>query len=85
MLECNIFRNVGDSSCLNVVSVTSVLAAIKSGKWKDVVLPVRELKENGTKQQVDDAKKKLPAVTWSGVFEDKRLDVNIIHYNTYIC
>jgi len=61
--------------------MTSVLDAIKSGKWKDVVLPVRELKENGTKEQVAEAKKLLPAVTWSGVFEDKRMDANIVHYN----
>lgn len=79
--SCNIYRNVEDSSCLNVVKVTSILQAIKDGKWKGVVLPVRELKANGTKKQVDDAKKLLPAVTWSGVFEDRRLDANMVHYN----
>jgi hypothetical protein len=66
------------------VRVTSILQAIKNGKWKGVVLPVRELKQNGTKKEVDEAKKLLPAVTWSGIFEDRRLDDNMIVYNKLI-
>jgi len=79
--QCNIFRNAKGVSCLNVVKVTSVLSGIKNGKWMDVVLPVREFKENGTKKEVEEAKKLLPAVAWSGVFEDRRADDNMVHYN----
>ncbi|MHA1166321.1 MAG: BT4734/BF3469 family protein [Candidatus Hodarchaeales archaeon] len=80
--EVNIFKNARGTSCLNVVKITSVLKAIKNGKWKDIVEPIRELKENkAPKNDVDEAKKLLPAVAWSGVFTESRADDNLAVYN----
>lgn len=78
--ECNIFKNVWDRDCSNVCYITSVLKAIKAGRWKDQVLKVREAKAIGDKKSLKNLKFHLPAVTWSGVFEE-RCDDAIVKYN----
>jgi hypothetical protein len=79
--EVNIFKNVGDTDCSNVVKVASVLNAIKKGKWKSPVEAVRSLKaSNASKEVVTKAKAFLPAVIWTGVFEE-RLDDACVLYN----
>lgn len=77
-LLCNVFNGVYDSNCLNVVKVTSVLSWIKNGKFKDKITALRECKDDKIRKSI---KNSLPAVTFCGVFEDARLDANIVHYN----
>lgn len=80
-LECNIFRNVGDTDCSNVVPITSVLKGIKNGRWKDIVEPIRKRKAEGAeKNEISRMKHRLPAVIWTGVFEE-RLDDACVVYN----
>lgn len=76
--ECNIFSNVWDQDCSNVVKITSVLKGIQSGRWKDRILEVRA--NTGNKEKLKNLKFALPAVTWSGVFEE-RLDSACVVYN----
>jgi len=79
-IECNIFKDVWDKDCSNVTSITSVLKGIKTGHWKDKVLPVREAKKSGDKEELKNLKFRLPAVTWSGVFEERE-DNACVCYN----
>jgi len=80
--ECNIFRGADDVDCSNVVSLLSVINAIKSGRWKYRVEEVRSMPFS-TKAEKDAraaVKKHLPAVIFSGVFEE-RIDAACVHYN----
>lgn len=56
------------------------LENIRNGKWQDYVLPIRAIKN---KEEKEKAKKKVPAVTISGRFEE-RLDDKIIAHSGYI-
>jgi len=78
-IECNIFKNVWDKDCSNVVKMSSVLKAIRDGRYKEQVLAVREAKAIGDKDSVKDLKFRLPAVTWSGVFEEREDDAIIVY------
>ncbi len=81
--ECNIFSYYKDMDCSHVVKITSVLNSIKNGRWKDVILKIREAKANKNKSEVDRLKLTIPAVTWSGVFEEREDDA-CVHYNKLI-
>lgn len=63
--------------CTNVVSMSSVLSAIKSGRWKSIIEPIRN---EPSKDIRSDLKKSIPAVIFNGVFEE-RLDEACVHYN----
>jgi VirE N-terminal domain/Primase C terminal 1 (PriCT-1) len=78
--ECNIFKQTGDTDCSNVVSVVSVLKAIKSGKWKAEIEKLRSARDANNKKEFDSLKYFLTAVIWSGVFEE-RLDDACVVYN----
>ncbi len=78
--ECNIFKFTEDVDCSNVVKVLAVLSNIKNGKWKHLILPIREAKLRGNKKEVERLKYYAPAVIWTGVFEE-RLDNGCIVYN----
>lgn len=56
------------------------LENIKSGKWQDLVLPIRALK---TKSERDEAKKKVPGVTLAGKFR-KRADAELEQHSGYL-
>lgn len=78
--KCNIFKDVWDKSCSNVVKISTVLNNIQSGRWKDQVLAVREAKVQGDKDKVKNLKFALPAAIFSGVFEE-RIDDACVTYN----
>jgi hypothetical protein len=78
MYECNWFKHIGDTDCTNVVKVSSVLYAIKNGRWKE---QMEEIRAQESKGMITRLKKKLPSVTFSGVFEDTREDKNIVYYS----
>lgn len=79
-LKCNIFSNVWDKDCSHTNSITTVLGAIKDGRWKPLVEEIRKAKEQGQKDTVTMLKNKLPCVTWSGEFS-RRLDNACTTYN----
>jgi hypothetical protein len=78
--ECNIFNGVLDKDCSNVVTFEALFNAIKNGKWKERIELIREAYSKKEKETVRQLKHKLPAVTWSGVFEE-RLDDACVVYN----
>jgi predicted P-loop ATPase len=65
----SIYKNIHDSKSRETIHLETFLQAIQSGKWQDQVLEIRLLKEHEERQQ---AKKKLPYVTISGIFNDGR-------------
>lgn len=78
MFECNIFENYADMDCSNVVHIHSILKGIGSGRWKEKVLAVRSALPDLKK--VEKEKKRLPAVTFPGVFHE-RVDDGCAVYN----
>jgi len=76
-LECNIFNGIYDRNCSNVIKITSVLSAIKKGRWKEQIIELRNETNPIRKKTL---KENLPAVTFCGVFEE-RLDDACVHYN----
>lgn len=71
----------------------SILNDIASGRWRDRVSPIRELysktfNETGehaqAKRAVDEMKKRLPGIMWSGLFSG-RGDKNLQAYSSLLC
>lgn len=81
MFECNYFKDIWDKDCTTVFPVIKVLSAIKNGRWKEQIEAVRSQE---SKKMITQLKNKLPNVTFSGVFEDERLDENIVLYNKLV-
>lgn len=65
----SIYKNIHDSKSRETIHLETFLQAIQSGKWEDQVNQVRILKEHDERQA---AKKNLPYVTISGIFNDGR-------------
>lgn len=65
----SIFGNIGQVTGGNVIAIDLFLDGIADGKWQDLVFPIRTIKDHEARQE---AKKKLPYVTISGVFSERR-------------
>lgn len=65
----SIYKNIHDAKSRETVGVDIFLDAVYSGKWQDMVLQIRLIKDHSERQE---AKKNLPYVTISGVFSDGR-------------
>ena len=83
-LECNIFKGVFDQNCSNVVTAGSVLKAIKSGRWQNEITQLREAFAASNKKLTKKLKFALPAVTWSGVFEERLDDACVVYNNLMV-
>ena len=65
----SIYKNIHDSKSRDTIHLETFLQAIQSGKWQDQVLSIRLIKTHEERQQ---AKKNLPYVTISGIFNEGR-------------
>jgi predicted P-loop ATPase len=63
------------------MSVIDFLNGIKYGKWKELVLPIRNEPDKENRSAL---KKKLVSVTLSGVFQERK-EQNLISYSGFIC
>lgn len=80
----SIYKGVSDTTSNEVVSLNAIFAAIKNGKYKDRIEHIRDLySNNGSKQTIQNLKKPLPCVTFSGTFSE-RLDDKLIDYSHFI-
>jgi len=77
----SIYKNIHDTKSRDVIHLETFLQAIQSGKWQDQVLKIRTLKEHEERQQ---AKKSLPYVTISGIFNDGRSISGLSAHSGYI-
>lgn len=73
----NIFNGVLDNDCSNRVTMRAVLRGIRDGQWKDEIEWYRQETDKVERESI---KKQFPGVTFSGVFEERRLDRNLIYY-----
>lgn len=69
MTNISLYKNAKDTDSQDTIPFDIFLDYIRDGKWEDEANSVRLLK---TKEERADAKKKLPNVTISGVFTERR-------------
>lgn len=76
-MKCSFYKSALDSKGF-VGDISTVLGFIKSGRWMDQIIRIREIED---KDLYDEAKRLLPAVTFSGTFEPTRSLVNNTFYS----
>lgn len=80
MINISLYNNAFDEKGKNMIAYDLFLEGIRSGKWQDIVLPLRAIADD-EKRSV--AKKKAPAVTVSGTFKERN-DKSLITHSGYI-
>ena len=80
--KISFYKTVRDTSPKGSIDIDIFLDNVKSGEYQDFVLPLRA---EADKEKRKALKKKVPAVTLSGVFEDGRKDSNLIAHSNFIC
>lgn len=80
-MEISKFKNILQSSAGEVTSIDHFLNEIKFGTFKDICQSVRQ-EEN--KKKRNELKKKLPYVTISGLFNDRK-NSGLIKHSGFIC
>lgn len=83
-LKCNIFKGIFDRDCSNVTDIMKVLKAIKNGRWMDDIAAVRDARDKKQDDLLKQLKHSLPAVTWSGVFEERVDDACVVYNNLMV-
>lgn len=78
-IRISLYRHIKDTHG-SEVDLNNFLEDIREGKWQDLVLPIRALK---TKEERRPLKDKLPNVTISGVFNERK-DGSIKQHSGYI-
>lgn len=81
MSEVTIFKSIKDTTAPFYRDVKVILARIKDGKSKEVILAIRNEKN---KEERNKLKQKLPAICFSGTF-NKRNDNSLIDHSGLIC
>jgi len=67
--------------CDEVISVMDFLNFVKYGKWKDIIEPIREEKDKKVRSKM---KTKLPSVTISGMFGERK-ESDLLEHSGFIC
>jgi len=81
MSEITLFRNIKTTSQPFHKPIYVALERIKNGKSKELVQKIRSIKD---KKQINELKKNLPAICFSGVF-NKRNDASLVEHSGFIC
>ena len=77
----SIYKNIHDTKSRETVHLPVFLLAIQSGKWQDQILKIRTVNDHDERQQ---AKKALPYVTISGIFNDGRSVAGLSAHSGFI-
>lgn len=77
----SIYKNIHDTKSRETVHLEIFLEAIRSGKWQDQVLKIRTIQTHDERQQ---AKKSLPYVTISGIFNEGRSVAGLSAHSGFI-
>lgn len=72
-LICSIYENAWDDTSTQYVPVSSVLKAIKNGRWKQQIEEIRGIKDKNLRNKY---KMKIPGVCFQGTFEKKKVWIN---------
>jgi len=81
MSDITLFRNIKTTSQPFHKPIYVALDRIKNGKSKELVEKIRSIKD---KKQINELKKNLPAICFSGVF-NKRNDASLVEHSGFIC
>lgn len=85
ILTCNVSFQANTWSLITAEpTIETIIGEIKSDKYKTRITELRKRLENGDKEYYDNYKKQLPAVTFSGIFNEKRTSENLKRYNPLI-
>jgi len=77
----SIYKNIYQNQSRDLIPLDIFLESIKSGKWQDVVLKIRCIKDHADRKA---AKEKLPYVTLSGMFTKERKASEITNHSGFI-
>lgn len=77
----SIYKNIYQNQSRDLIPLDIFLENIKSGKWQDVVLKIRCIKDHADRKA---AKEKLPYVTLSGMFTKERKASEITNHSGFI-
>lgn len=67
-MKISIFESAKNTKPVGNIVFEQYLENIKNGYWQDAVINVRRIKQSGTKEEYQEAKALVPAVTASGLF-----------------
>lgn len=82
-INVTFYRKYSESA-FDEINVTRMLKGICSAYCKAKVLEIRKFLEQGNKESADRIKRTLPAVTFSGTFNGRRITDNCSHYNNLL-
>jgi hypothetical protein len=80
---CSCFPHAASRNVVGEAHVSSILEAVRGGRWKDKIEEYRANLEIN-KKMADEFKKTLPCVTFSGTFKGYRKDDNLDQYSRVI-
>lgn len=76
----SLYKRANDTKSESKINIDDFLLYIKDGKWQDYVLPIRAIPDIELRKE---EKKKVPCVTLSGEFTERK-DDSIIRHSGYI-
>ena len=86
MRQISLFQNATNPVPIGEMPIKQALAAIKSGQWRREIELVRKIKAEKGEEEYREKKKKLPALTFSGRFDRRRIDdPGFIHSKIILC
>jgi len=80
-MKISIFKNIYQSKDGEETSISEFLNNVKFGTWKHLA---NEINETKTKEEKQEAKKKLPYITPSGFFQQRKAS-ELIEHSGFIC
>lgn len=79
-MNISIYKTVKDQSSDDTIEISDFLEGVRTGKWQDYIIPIRAEKD---KEKIRKLKLKIPAVTISGTFEERK-DSSIIKHSGFM-
>lgn len=68
-MNISIYKTVKDQSSDDTIEISDFLEGVRIGKWQDYIIPIRAEKD---KEKIRKLKLRIPAVTISGTFEERK-------------
>lgn len=80
MTPISIYKKANDTVSNSQITLHEFLENVRNGKWQDYVLPIRAIKDDNARKE---AKTKVPCVTISGIFKERK-DIAITKHSGFI-
>lgn len=79
-MNISIYKTVKDQNSDDTIEISDFLEGVRTGRWQDYIIPIRAEKD---KEKIRKLKLKIPAVTISGTFEERK-DSSIIKHSGFM-